>query len=137
MTINQLANLAKLLEDASKPNSQVREIKQSPKTLKTDPKGVAKSLTVLDAPKQEPVKEEKKPNKYMKRMASQANNSQVTKPSLASGQSVQIPKIAKLVPVAVGSSLIEALAKGAVKNDSSKEEGSKEPWQSKFQPKQY
>ncbi|MEZ0120112.1 MAG: hypothetical protein ACKN95_01365 [Holophagaceae bacterium] len=137
MTINQLSSLAKLLEDASKPNSQSREIKQSPKSTKTPAKTVKKSQIVLDEEKQASLKAQKKTHKYLKRVASTTSTPTPVKSLTPPVPSAPLAKIAKMVPSAVGTSLIQALSKGVVKSDIPNEEETKEPWQSKFQGKQY
>ncbi len=137
MTINQLSNLAKLLEDASKPNSQSREAKQPQQSVKpSPPKAPKKSQIVKDEEQQASLKAEKKTNKYLKRVTSPAG-SLLNKPSASPTNIAQVHKITKLVPKAVGTSLIQALAKGVIKNESTNEDESKEPWQSKFTGKQY
>ena len=136
MTINQLSNLAKLLEDASKPNSQSREVKQSPKPVKSSVKTNKKSQIVQEEEKQASLKAEKKTHKYLKRVTP-SSSATVVKPSSPPVVATQISKISKLVPTALGTSLIQALAKGVVKSETPNDEDPREPWQSKFQGKQY
>jgi hypothetical protein len=133
MTINQLSNLAKLLEDASKPNSQSREVKQSPKPVKSSVKTNKKSQIVQEEEKQASLKAEKKTHKYLKRVTP-SSSATVVKPS---SPPVVATQISKLMPTALGTSLIQALAKGVVKSETPNDEDSREPWQSKFQGKQY
>ena len=133
MTINQLSNLAKLLEDASKPNSQSREVKQSPKPVKSSVKTNKKSQIVQEEEKQASLKAEKKTHKYLKRVTP-SSSATVVKPS---SPPVVATQISKLMPTALGTSLIQALAKGVVKSEPPNDEDSREPWQSKFQGKQY
>jgi hypothetical protein len=133
MTINQLSNLAKLLEDASKPNSQSREVKQSPKPVKSSVKTNKKSQIVQEEEKQASLKAEKKTHKYLKRVTP-SSSATVVKPS---SPPVVATQISKLVPTALGTSLIQALAKGIVKSETPNDEDPREPWQSKFQGKQY
>ncbi len=133
MTINQLSNLAKLLEDASKPNSQSREVKQSPKPVKFSVKTNKKSQIVQEEEKQASLKAEKKTHKYLKRVTP-SSSATVVKPS---SPPVVATQISKLMPTALGTSLIQALAKGVVKSETPNDEDSREPWQSKFQGKQY
>ena len=133
MTINQLSNLAKLLEDASKPNSQSREVKQSPKPVKSSVKANKKSQIVQEEEKQASLKAEKKTHKYLKRVTP-SSSATVVKPS---SPPVVATQISKLMPTALGTSLIQALAKGVVKSETPNDEDSREPWQSKFQGKQY
>ncbi|GDX12351.1 hypothetical protein LBMAG01_02150 [Acidobacteriota bacterium] len=133
MTINQLSNLAKLLEDASKPNSQSREVKQSPKPVKSSVKTNKKPQIVQEEEKQASLKAEKKTHKYLKRVTS-SSSATVVKPS---SPPVVATQISKLVPTALGTSLIQALAKGVVKSETPNDEDPREPWQSKFQGKQY
>ena len=133
MTINQLSNLAKLLEDASKPNSQSREVKQSPKPVKSSVKTNKKPQIVQEEEKQASLKAEKKTHKYLKRVTS-SSSATVVKPS---SPPVVATQISKLVPTALGTSLIQAFAKGVVKSETPNDEDPREPWQSKFQGKQY
>ena len=133
MTINQLSNLAKLLEDASKPNSQSREVKQSPKPVKFSVKTNKKSQIVQEEEKQASLKAEKKTHKYLKRVTPSVSAT-AAKPS---SPPVVATQISKLVPTALGTSLIQALAKGVVKSETPNDEDPREPWQSKFQGKQY
>ena len=133
MTINQLSNLAKLLEDASKPNSQSREVKQSPKPVKSSVKTNKKSQIVQEEEKQASLKAEKKTHKYLKRVTP-SSSATVVKPS---APPVVATQISKLMPTALGTSLIQALAKGVVKSETPNDEDSREPWQSTFQGKQY
>ena len=130
MTINQLSNLAK---DASKPNSQSREVKQSPKPVKSSVKTNKKSQIVQEEEKQASLKAEKKTHKYLKRVTP-SSSATVVKPS---SPPVVATQISKLMPTALGTSLIQALAKGVVKSETPNDEDSREPWQSKFQGKQY
>ena len=94
---------------------------------------ITKPKTVQEEEKQASLKAEKKTHKYLKRVTP-SSSATVVKPS---SPPVVATQISKLMPTALGTSLIQALAKGVVKSETPNDEDSREPWQSKFQGKQY
>src|SRR5512133_106307 len=101
-SLGRLADLAKILEEASNPESEVREDRKE-----TKPKAVTVHRT---GPKQTRVLDPKRKAWYEKRLREQAEGA-VPSPSTATvSESPKDPAITKAAAVRLGTNLMETLA---------------------------
>jgi hypothetical protein len=126
--LGSLADLAKILEEASDPESDHREDKRElkPKPTATRKGGVIKQIRVLDP---------KRKLWYEKRLKEQAEaaTESATMEASKGPERVHLPGVTKAAATRVGSSLLESLA-SAAKDAKAKAEGGKtrtEAWRRK------
>lgn len=138
MTINQLAHLAKLLEDSTKPESKVRETK-TPTGSKGvyGTKGVHGTKQVLKVEKKvlaSPKPDaEKSTAKYLKRVANPAAGDSLSIKTIVDAPENKEKKehLKSIVP-SVGASLLGSLKKGSDKGVKEKDtDESREAWKAK------